>query len=1348
MATESQVKEFEQKENPFPTVKDSLAEEEVDLGFDTEPTYVAAADTTNGLLEAYENAPEEVTDDELKALENGHYDNALKALDEPIVDPEVAYYGTDPKYIQQHIDSNQEPDTGLFANNTGRWDDNVGDYLAAIRQGVWDTGEQFGFTIAELADWAANKIDGKREDKDAFRNWAQSIDIQDPAMEAANLKRLDNAGKQFTKTAAQFVAGFIPILKATKLLSMGAKLSPKMRAIVEYGTGGGIAGVATDFAAFDQADGRISDMAAQLGAEIEAKEYLKDPNADTFDKLYLKMGQALNSKFINSLRYDKEKDSYLEGRTKQAIEGGLVGTFLMPIMGVITKYARFRKQHKDLRKDAAYNEDGTLKRNERQEPELEVDAERLADKQRATRQDAPLEIETHSTKLNNASQKEFNKIVDAGDMAGASSFLGKKLAESTHNILDTDSIDAFVDMAAELAENSFKRSSSKSWEKAANKAGPKYSKIDPNNSNVRIAALQDEATDMFGNIKPGYRQEIDSLNKLTTDLDVNEFKRSVIREAVGEKLLKAVDGWNAKAISDKEFDDAFATAFTVDAVASEGTSNIARALAQRKLFTRGGSVNTGKIMKGVNAHGYNSRQELADLITKISKEGTNQDVAKAVNALAHSNWKDVLVEIFINSVLSTTSLGVNITSNTLMLLARTAEIHGAAFRNRKMLDEAGNVVNSGVTHRQAFAQSMALMGGLWDAAKVMAKSWWDDAPAHTGKVEGNLRGKFNNEFAPPPAITSKRGALGSKANPETYIEKAWATTVDTFGKILRGQPGAVRSMMASDEFFKVLHYRAEVRRLAVESAEKAGINPTKNPIEFNKHVNDIVNNAKDSTKGGKYSGISREAMDDAHARTFTERFSESGEKLYRSIRQYPLASLILPFVRQPINNLKWYARRTPGLNMIANKLSEDIAAGGTRAEIAKTQLQLGGMIWVSAFIYAASHDDMRGTDKNLISERDENTDLGIDKYTKKNEKGDYYTYRGYEPFAPQFAIASTIMKQWFSLISDYDDDQISDRELGDLAMELGMIGALSTLDAFKDGSAVRAPEQLLKLLDLAGGTDPERWMNTFGHMMAGWLTPFAGNIKYYHERFGNADVRHETVDFGDKWLERYAQAEIPRLNSFGRPMPRANPIGIAEASGGDEDNILNFIPTNIRKTKAPFNTKAELEIIRLKERSPGKSVIGAVPKRIDNVKIDGAERHNLLVFASQFTDKNGDNLDQGLTRIIESERYQSSPIHIQREWLRGYYQGRMEVAKVMLLTDALQASRGLPRSLAKDLNLVDYNKKDSLATIALRSRAREVNKFMHKTDPKYINIDEFVNMTEEKLLDRAPYKLESLLQNN
>ena len=1346
MATESQVTELEQKENPFPTVKDSLAEEETDLGFSTEPTYVAASEPSNGLVEAYENAAQEVTDDELKALENGNYDEALKALDEPIADPEVAYYGTDPEYMQKHIDGNQEPDTGLFANNTGRWDDTAGDYLSAIRQGAWDASEQLGFTIAELSDWAANKINDSREDTNAFRNWAETIDLQDPVMEDANLKRLDNAGKQFTKTAAQFVTGFIPLLKVTKLLSIGNKLSPKMKAIVQYGTGGGVAGVATDFAAFDQADGRISDLAADLGAEIEAQEYLKDPNADTFDKLYLKMGQALNSKAVNSLRYDKDKDSYLQGRTKQAIEGGLVGTVLMPIMGAISKYARFRKQHKSLRKDAAYNEDGTLKRNNKNTPELEVDTEKLADKKRAINQDSPLEIETNSTKLDSASQKEFNKIVEAGDNESAAAFLGNKLALSANKTLDSDTIDAFVEMASELAETSFKRSSSKSWEKAATKAGPKYSKVDPNNPDVRIAALSKEALDKNGKLKPGYRQEIDSLNKLTEDLDVNEFKRSVIREAVGEQLIKTIDEWDAKLISDLEFDDAVATAFTVEAVAAQGTSNVARALAQRKLFTKPGNVNTRQIMKGIQKHGYNSRQELVDLIKKISQEGGNKDVAKAVNALAHSNWKDVLVEVFINSVLSTTSLGVNVTSNALMLLARTAEMHGAAFRNKKMVDEAGKVVNSGVTHKQAFNQSMALMGALWDATAVMGKSWWKDKPLHTGTVEGNLKGRFTNEFAPPPAISSKRGALWSKANPETYIEKAWATSVDTLGKVVRGQPGAVRSMMATDEFFKVLHYRAEVRRLAIESAEKSGINPTTNPVEFNKHVNDILDNAKDSTKGGKYSGISREAMDDAHARTFTEKFSKSGEQLYKSLRQYPLASLILPFVKQPINNLKWYARRTPALNVIANKLSEDIAAGGARADIAKTQLQLGGMIWTTAFIYAASHEDMRGTDKNLVSERDENYDLGIDKYTKKNEKGDYYTYRGYEPFAPMFAIASTAMRQWFSLISDYDDDQISGRELGNLAMEAGMIGALSVLDAFKDGSAVRSPERLLKLLDLSSGTDPEAWMNTFGHMAVGWITPFSGNIKYYHERFGNADVRNETVDFGDKWLERYAQAEIPKLNSFGKPMPRANPIGIVEAFGGDEDNPFNIIPTNIRKTKSPFNTKAELEIVRLKEISPGKSVIGPVPKRIENVKIDGAERYNLVTFASNFTDKNGDNLDQGLTRIIESERYKNSPIHVQRETLRGYYQSRMEVAKWMVLTDSLQASKGLPRTLATGLNLVDYSKKDALSTIALRSQARQINKFLHRSDAKYINIEEFVNMTEDKLINRLPNKFEQLLK--
>ena len=1328
-------------------------DEDNDLGFEATTVNEPEVEVTPNTqyLDFLNSAEDEISDNDVVKLENGDYNPQLEAESKPLIND----YTYSEDYRKRVTGGDLFQKSEFFANDGEGIGDTLGDYGAAVQQGIWDAGEEVGMSVAQIADGVTNFFDEDRGNKEAFAQWMEKQEVQLPGDQEANMARLDTAGKQFTKTASQFMTGFLPFAKATKLLSISAKIPAGMSSTVAKLTGGGVAGVATDFTVFNEADKRVSDMAVDMGAEIEAKDYLNDPNATTFQKLQAKMSGVLTSEFMKNLRYDEKTDSALMGRTKQAIEGMILGTVLMPIMGALKLYGKSKIKAKELKGNVQVGPDGKVLRDANGQPlkktQEQIDIEQVEAKQKGFKDEAPLVLDKQEVRLTPKLQKQVGKAITAGDLQSAKVLLGDSIDSSLNDVLDRDGILNVIDQVDELVQNTID-GASKSWARAAEKAGPVYSKVDPKDATKRTVALQDEALDSTGKLKEGYQKELKSFADQTKDLNIGEFKNSVIDQAVAKKWEKASNAFLNNEISQDVFDQITGTAYAVRETAGGSTSNVARSLQQRQLFTRGDQVNLKKLFKGVETQGYNSSRELALMVAQVAKQGDSKATAQLLNDMTKANWKDAMVETFMNSVLSTTSLGVNITSNMLMLMSRTAEVYGAAFKNKKVMDANGVMQNTGVSARQAWGHSTAYIGALMDAFKVMGKSYYRDVPLFSGGVEQNLsrnsgRKSVINEFAPNPAITAKKLGYQDKSTmpamlaqgpqqPLTTAQKIANKTIEVYGKVLRGQPGGVRSMMATDEFFKLLHYRAELRRYAIESAEQHGLNPVKNPKAYTNHVNDIVRKAENSKHGQKYAGISRDAMDDSHRATFTEKFSEDGEKLYKAIRSFPMISFVLPFVRQPLNNLKWYARRTPGLNMISSKMTAELQAGGARADLAQTQLQLGAAIWVGAITYAMNVDDIRGSSKKAPAAGKEDIELGIDKYTQKDEDGNYITYRGAEPFAPQFASAATMIQQWMKTINE-SGDQISDRELGDHSYDMMMQGALVVLDTFKDGSAVRGPEQLMKLVD---GAQNGNFDQAAGHMAAGILSIFGGNVKYLNEKYFGHDVRYETDTFGSKMKNRYGKGDVPKLNLFGKPMPRARPINVGEILTGNEEmdftnplDYLNILPSNIRKTKNNFTTTAEKEVVRLKEQLPGEAVLGSIPKDVEGIKIDGKERHNLMTFMREFKDDDGNNLDQGLEAVMKEPEYTETDDKGKSHRLKEYYKARMTVAKLILMADAYQVQKNLPRTLAEGLELQDYDRTYTLSEAAMKKKGRGINRILGKNHEDYMNLDEIVAEYEGEL---------------
>ena len=305
---------------PIEEQEDLAALEEQDLAYSTEesPPVVTPAEGENAVANLEQAQSIDVEDSDIQDLQNpeGGYAAVAETEAQPLIKTPV---------------SSHEADAEAYDNAKG-----LG---LSFVQGVWDGAEEIGFTIADIADYAIDM-----ESPTYFRDYAQGIEFQPTewrnAGEAAMAASTANA---LAGGAGQFLSGFVPALKALQVFKASGKVMPWMKKII----GTGVAGAAADFAMWDYSEKRAVDYLNNYGLE------LKSIDEENLPWIKQQLANALTSEFIEKLKYQKG-DSPLEGRTKQALEGFVLGKVLDPIMGALGSLVRLKKPV-----NKAYGQKGT-----------------------------------------------------------------------------------------------------------------------------------------------------------------------------------------------------------------------------------------------------------------------------------------------------------------------------------------------------------------------------------------------------------------------------------------------------------------------------------------------------------------------------------------------------------------------------------------------------------------------------------------------------------------------------------------------------------------------------------------------------------------------------------------------------------------------------------------------------------------------------------------------------------------------------------------------------------------------------------------------------------------------------
>ena len=333
------------------------------------------------------------------------------------------------------------------------------------------------------------------------------------------------------------------------------------------------------------------------------------------------------------------------------------------------------------------------------------------------------------------------------------------------------------------------------------------------------------------------------------------------------------------------------------------TAEAGRALNSFKIRPSAGDVrlDTQAVMDAIEASGGNA--SLRDMATKLMAADPAQ-LNKVARDLHKPGMKDMFFEVWINGLLSSPAThAVNALSNTLTQAWMIPEKYLAA----------GIGAVRGQRHIQ-FQEGTHQLYGMVEGFKDGMSLAWNTLK--TGEPTDQIS---KMEVASHKAITADN--LGIKND-------SLARGVDLVGDWLVRLPG--RMLMTSDELFKAMGYRAELRARAYRSAVDNGLTGD----EAAEHITKILNDTPADLKA--------DAMDYARYATFQNELGGAGKSFQSAVNQTPAAKLVMPFIRTPVNIVKFVGERTP-LGVFSKSIREAISKGGAEADLALARIGLGTM---------------------------------------------------------------------------------------------------------------------------------------------------------------------------------------------------------------------------------------------------------------------------------------------------------------------------------------------------------------------------------------------------------------------
>lgn len=532
---------------------------------------------------------------------------------------------------------------------------------------------------------------------------------------------------------------------------------------------------------------------------------------------------------------------------------------------------------------------------------------------------------------------------------------------------------------------------------------------------------------------------------------------------------------------------------------------------------------------------------------------------------------------------------MNVTSSAMMIVGRPTEKLLGSFA---VGPKTGNIMR-----RQALKEYSATVAALGDG--------W------TALVEAFKRG--DSLLSPHNTEVFQSGSLG------TTLPRIQWKPIKTVSDLVENALNAAnyrnlvglptRTLGAVDEFFKTLRYRAVVQAEAAVEAAERGLTGKDYQSFITKRLEDAIDPATGRA-------LDERALREAQVTTFQQELLPQtfGASVQQVRSRHPILHLVVPFVKTPINVLRYGVKMTPGLNLIQKEYLGAIrgAAGPEAQAQAVGQMALGSIFMGLAATLAIS-GRLTGAGPTDPELRGHLTASGWQpfSYVVENEDGS----RTYVPLSKADPVGLSL-----SMVATIVEAMQVDPE-ADMEVPISALGYALARN-FADRTFLANVNQAVQAL-----SDPERrgskWLaNTMGNLVpASSLLRGTNPDPYLREA-------RSVLDMALKDVPGYSETLPARRDAFGEPLFRR--VGLLTHEDADVVEVEH--------------NRMILETGKAGIGSPSPEFEGLDLRDITLTEGPNAGRNSYEVLQELSAQIPGQpSLKQALRRTIESAVYQDMP---------------------------------------------------------------------------------------------------------
>ena len=1096
-------------------------------------------------------------------------------------------------------------------------------------------------------------------------------------LSTTSMRKPEAMSAQLTESTSQFLQGFLPAFKAVRLMQKGTQAmkglnttTSVLKKVGKASGAGAVGGAMGDFAAFNPTDERLSNWAKDSGIwglDNAITQYLSaDPN-----------------------------DTALEGRMKQMIEGMIAGKLAEGVAkGVMKTIQAYRNVRIEKaveagmvqRPNVAYIIDPATGKKKVIASETNpktgklVDPETLEDIEFPTKQIPVAELPVRE--LDKQASKDLQTALLDGDLEGVARIQANHI-NLAHVNTEAD-IKDLIEAIGNQREIELPKVS-RSWKQAASEAGTdlktysaKVAGLDTDVQKAMVArntlayVAQDAARIAKANPTPqnllAFQQAFGKFNIVSAMVDQNA------TEIARALHIMASDQGVAKGIK--------------KALVKSGADN--RTLWDRKLSSKLISPLTGRTA-------MDDWVRVAQFVADSPDSNTIKNLSKAAN---QADWTDALNEIYINSLFTVKTITTNVLATGTSIGGTVVERYIGAAKN------VGNMSPDSIGFREANAYLYNMVKAIPEAFVVFGKSYWKNAPVFSNMnkefVEEGLSGAFAKETFgitaekyPMPQSFKEAVTLGGTK--DTMMRTVGAS-LDLFGAASRA--AGTKMLMSTDEGMKALVYRGELHALVQRELRKAGLKP--HMPEFKVKRQQMLNEAAGKDPKKSYKGLSLKAMDEAHIRTFTEELGQNGRNIQGLIRSVWGSHIIVPFMKTPVNLIKYVFRRTPFLAEFSAHNKAELAAGGARAQLVEAQITAGTMAYIAGAALFAEGNINGDVTSNWNIARNNET-LGIKPRAFKFEDGTQIQVDGFDGSPFSFPFLSATVAETIDEYIEENKHTMTDDELLGAVGDMAMIPIQAYAKYAGNSTWLQGVGETMQIMT-DSNMDAGRWAsNKARDSVSNMIVP--NSMRWLTETLpenAGGDPYAREVET----LVQSIQAKLPAYNK--EVAPRADLLGEPAPT---RKYLFNSV--RISKAEQPQDPlRAELK--RLQEGTRNELVLGGgihiIGSGKDGVRLKKEEQWNAMQFMAKVP-LDGVLLEDALKEVINDPEYQTWTDTTKEAELTLVYNDYREQGKDMLLQHQYNQAVGKPEDpLTKDLTLYPYSRKTPIMTKRAMQEAQKVYK--------------------------------------